>query len=234
MSSGDEALPRMEDRLQPDLITFDCYGTLIDWEEGIARAYRGRFPAVLPPDTELVAAFHEIQNEIEAGEYRPYRQVLRETAHRLAAQSGVELAPAEDFLARSLPSWAPFPDANPALERLKSAGYRLGILSNIDNDLLAHTLRHFSVSFDLIVTAEQVRSYKPAPAHFHRALQAVAGDAARLLHVARSYFHDVQAARPLGIPVVWVNRSGERRPHGPVPTAEVQDVAHAAEWIEAA
>jgi 2-haloalkanoic acid dehalogenase type II len=220
--------------VRPDLITFDCYGTLIDWREGIRRAVRRHIPeSAGTRDDDLFGAFAEIENEIEAGAYHPYRAVLRETARRLAARFGWRLsATDEGFLAESLPSWTPFADVNPALERLRSTGYRLGILSNIDDDLLAGTLRHFTVSFDLVVTAQQVKSYKPAPAHFLRARDAVGGDPRRLLHMAQSDYHDVQAAAPLGIPVVWVNRSGDSRRGKFEPVAEVADVGRAVAWLE--
>jgi 2-haloalkanoic acid dehalogenase type II len=127
----------------------------------------------------------------------------------------------------------PFPDTNASLERLRTAGYALGILSNVDDDLLAATRRQLPVDFDVVVTAEQVRGYKPAPGHFEAALRAVGGDSARLVHVAQSYFHDVRPAAGLGIRTVWVNRLGEQVPAGrPRPTAEVADLDAAAEWLE--
>ena len=137
-------------------------------------------------------------------------------------------------MAESIPGWSPFPDTNGALERLASQGYRLGILSNIDNDLLAGTLRHFDVSFDLLVTAQSLESYKPAPRHFETALTKVGGDPGRMLHMAQSLFHDVRTATRLGIPVVWVNRMSESRPSDVQPAAEVADVEGAVDWLESA
>lgn len=127
------------------------------------------------------------------------------------------------FLPRSLAAWKPFPDTNAALERL-AARFSLGILSNVDDDLLAGTLRHFGVSFEIMVTAQQVRSYKPAYGHFNEA-RARAGDR-QILHVAQSHFHDVVPAVALGIPVVWVNRKGEQLAKSqPLPTHEVSDLS---------
>jgi len=115
---------------------------------------------------------------------------------------------------------------------LVAAGYRLGILSNIDDDLLAGTRRHFTVPFDLLVTAEQVQRYKPAPAHFERAIEAIGGRTDGLLHIAQSYFHDIRPAAGMGISTVWVNRLGEERPDGgPVPIAEVGDMTEVADWV---
>ncbi len=169
---------------------------------------------------------------MQAGPYRPYREVLEEVARETARRLNWPLAPDRArFLPESLPGWKPFSDTNPALERLKAAGYRLGILSNIDDDLLAGTLRRFTVAFDVLVTAEQVRSYKPAHAHFIRARE-LAGTAG-WLHVAQSYFHDIEPACTLGIPVVWVNRKREPPSGSARPTAEVATLEGLVEWLGA-
>lgn len=130
---------------------------------------------------------------------------------------------------RSLPGWLLFPDTNPALDRLHAAGYRLGILSNVDNDLLAGTRRHLSVPFDLIVTAEDVCSYKPAAGHFETARRAIG--AASWLHVAQSYFHDVVPAKRLGIPVAWINRSHEQPDGTALPDREFESLTELASWL---
>jgi 2-haloalkanoic acid dehalogenase type II len=132
-------------------------------------------------------------------------------------------------LAESLPGWKPFPDTNPALERLVSAGHRLGILSNVDDDLLAGTLRHFTVPFDLLVTAQQVRSYKPAPGHFETARRRIGRS--RWLHAAQSHFHDVVPCRALGIPVAWINRKGESGREDVRPDIEVSTLAGLADRL---
>lgn len=214
-----------------DLITFDCYGTLIDWEGGITEAF-GREAALdgKKLDREsIIAAYHAEEPAVEA-EYRTYREVLAETARRVASRLGWNIEnDRAGFLAASLPQWKPFADTNAALERL-SRRLSLGILSNTDDDLLALTRRHFTVDFDLIVTAQQVRSYKPGHAHFLEA-RGRAGDL-RLLHAALSYFHDVVPARALNLAVVWVNRKSERVPEGGVePTAEVADLAALADLL---
>lgn len=215
------------------LVTFDCYGTLVDWEAGILGAFRGTIPeSASVADDEILDAFHEAQNTLKTSEYRRYRQLLAETASHVADGFGWRVpAGQEDFVGRSLPEWRVFPDVVDALRRLRASGRRLGILSNIDNDLLAGTLRHLAVPIDLKVTAESLESYKPAPAHFERALEAVEGDGRRLVHVAQSLFHDIGTALDLGIPVVWVNRKREPCPPDVSPTAEVEDVASAVAWI---
>ena len=221
--------------MRPELITFDCYGTLVDWNRGIAAAFRHEAAreGVKLDEARVLETYHAVEREVEASEYRPYRDVLVEVGRRVGERLGWSPEPGrEAFLAESLPSWPPFPETNAALERLNTDGYRLGILSNIDDDLMAETMRHFTVAFDLIVTAQQVESYKPAPAHFDRALEEVDGDRRRLLHLAASYFHDVRPAREMGIETIWVNRADEPRPEGPEPTAEVADLDGAVRWIE--
>lgn len=209
-----------------DIITFDCYGTLIDWEGGIADAFRAVAPAI---DRDAVLrAYESIEPIVENEEYRRYRDVLTETAYRVGDALGVRIAN-PSFLAESLPRWTPFPDTNAALERLQRAGYRLGILSNVDRDLLAETRKHFPVAFDLIITAEDVGSYKPAAGHFLAAREVIGG--ARWLHAAQSNFHDVVPMNALGVPTAWVNRRGDAALPGGVPTYEVRDMAGLAELL---
>ncbi|PYT07471.1 MAG: haloacid dehalogenase, partial [Acidobacteria bacterium] len=181
---------------------------------------------------QIIAAYSAEEPGVESGPYRPYREVLGETSRRVAAGLGWNLSPDRaGFLAASLPRWKPFADTNPGLERLASR-FKLGILSNIDDDLLTATRRHFSVDFEMVVTAQQVKSYKPGVAHFEQAMARVGGK--RLLHAAQSYFHDVVPAYKLGIPVVWVNRKGSSvEPGGPLPTHEVRDLAELASLVSA-
>ncbi|HYS55013.1 MAG TPA: HAD-IA family hydrolase [Thermoanaerobaculia bacterium] len=195
---------------QFDVITFDCYGTLIDWRSGICGAFVAQG---LDGDASL-RKYSEIEPIVEREQYRSYREVLGETASRIAP--GIKA----NFLADSLPSWKPFPDTNPALERLRGAGIRLGILSNVDDDLLAETRKHFTVDFDLLITARQVRSYKPGHAHFLTARQRI-GDS-KWLHAAQSNLHDIAPARALGIANAWINRHAEKG--GLRPTYEFRDL----------
>ena len=218
-----------------DVVTFDCYGTLIDWESGIGAwfeqaAARDGLALARP---EVLAAYAKIEPAVEAESFRPYREVLAQTALRIAKHFDWALTPERARgLADSLPSWKPFPDTNPALERLLAAGWRLGILSNVDDDLLAGTLRHLTVPFELLVTAQQVRSYKPASGHFETARRRI-GES-RWLHAARSHFHDVVPCRALGIPVAWVNRSGEPEHADARPDLEVRTLAGLADALGAA
>jgi 2-haloalkanoic acid dehalogenase type II len=160
---------------------------------------------------------------VEHERYRPYREVLGITAAQVAHMLGWPLDPARArFLADSLPSWTPFADTNLALERLRDAGIRLGILSNVDDDLLAGTRRHFTVDFDLIITAQQVGSYKPAHGHFLAARRQIGSD--RWLHAAQSNMHDIVPANQLGIPNAWINRRAERALAGGTPMHEFPDL----------
>jgi 2-haloacid dehalogenase/putative hydrolase of the HAD superfamily len=216
--------------LTSDIVTFDCYGTLIDWEAGIIAAFQAeaaRDGVSLLPD-DIISAYMAEEPVVEVESFRLYRDVLGETALRVANRLGWKLARERaGFLAASMREWKPFDDTGPALLRL-AKHFSLGILSNVDDDLLAETRKQLSVEFELIVTAERVGSYKPGQAHFREALTRTRGR--RLIHAAQSYFHDVIPACELGIPVVWVNRKGERA-EGPRPTQEVKDLLELAELL---
>ena len=215
-----------------DVLTFDCYGTLIDWRGGISDAFSQIAAAVgQPVDRDRILDLHaRLEPEIQAEEFRSYRDVLDLMAIRIASELGFDIpADHRHFLSESLPRWQPFADTGAALEKLASAGYRLGILSNVDDDLLAGTLRHLPVGFDLLVTAEQVGSYKPALGHFRKAQRRI-GDG-RWLHVAQSFFHDVQPAVIEQVPVVWINRLQESPPTPVRPQAEFPDMRQFAEQL---
>jgi len=215
-----------------DVVTFDCYGTLIDWERGIGDAFAATAASLgrLVSVQAALALYARIEPVVESEAYRSYRSVLTGTARRVAAALGWPLPESRaGFLADSLPAWPPFPDTNPALRRLAGAGYRLGILSNVDDALLTWTRRHFAAPMDIVVTAQQVGSYKPAPGHFLEARHRI-GEA-RWLHAAQSYFHDVVPARALGIPVGWVNRKGETAGGAERPDREVRSLSELADWL---
>jgi 2-haloalkanoic acid dehalogenase type II len=207
-----------------DLLTFDCYGTLIDWRGGIAAAFdrtARELGRSVEPD-RILDLHQEIEPAVQAGEFRPYRAVLEETARRMGERLGWP-APADgwSFLPDSLARWQPFPDTVAGLRRLREAGLALGILSNVDDDLIAPSLELLDVDFEFVITAQQVRAYKPARAHFDAARERAAGR--RWLHVAQSVFHDIAPAAELGVPGVWINRLDE--PDDPRPIATHPDVA---------
>jgi len=209
-------------------ITFDCYGTLIDWETGIKAALRPILSAhgVSLDDQPLLDLYGDLEAELEAESsgYTPYRDVLA----GVVAGIGKRLAftPTRDelySLAQSLRNWRPFPDTIAALEKLKRK-YKLGIISNIDNDLFLETARLLEVPFDEIVTAQQSRSYKPSPKIFQLAFERMGVPKGQILHAAQSIYHDVVPSRALGIASVWVNRRSARKGIGATKLASAADL----------
>ncbi|HXG40721.1 MAG TPA: haloacid dehalogenase type II [Candidatus Limnocylindrales bacterium] len=203
-------------------LTFDCYGTLIDWETGILDALRPIFAAhgVDIAGEELLEGYATAEAAAEAGPYRPYRQVLREVLAELAARYGFE--PSQDELAtfaESVGDWPAFPDSADALAALKRR-FRLAVVTNCDDDLFARSNARLGVTFDAIVTAQQARAYKPALAPFELAFDRLALPRERVLHVAQSLYHDHVPAKRLGITTVWVNRRHGRPGTGATPPAE--------------
>ena len=213
-----------------DIITFDCYGTLIDWENGIANAFleAAQRDGVSLRREDVLRAYEHHEPIVEREQYRRYRGVLALTAMRVAQALRWPMNDGS-FLAASLPHWKPFADTNGALERLRAAGYRLGILSNVDDDLLSETRRHFTVGFDLIITAQQVGSYKPALGHFVAAKERIGS--AKWLHAAQSNFHDIVPVNAMGVPTAWVNRRRDTALEGGTPTYEVPDMAGLADLL---
>ncbi|HYX88163.1 MAG TPA: HAD-IA family hydrolase [Gaiellaceae bacterium] len=195
--------------------TFDCYGTLIDWNGGIRRELARVFGEERAD--ELLDRYHELELELEADGRLTYREVLTEAMRRLGALPSGE----EDALARSLPEWEPFPEVREALEHARAQGWKLAILSNTDRDFIEASMRRIGVRFELAIVASEIGSYKPALAHW-RAFEEQVG---RLpdVHVAASLLHDIGPANELGLRSVWVNRLGEQA--GPEPTEEVADLS---------
>ncbi len=195
-------------------ITFDCYGTLIDWDAGLFRSFAAAFgPSVAERRRELFDAYVRIEADLEAGPFRSYRDLLALVLERLARELNLPLLQDRRcILADLLPTWTPFADTSDALLRLKKR-FRLGILSNIDRDQFAGTARHFPVTFDFVVTAEDVRCYKPGLPHFERCL-ADHADKEAWLHVAQSQFHDGRPANRLDIAFAWINRYNDPADEG--------------------
>ncbi|MCH2468982.1 MAG: haloacid dehalogenase type II [Gemmatimonadetes bacterium] len=200
-----------------DAITFDCYGTLIDWEAGILAA----LDPLLDPHgvvgrsgEELLERFARLESEAERGPFQRYRSILARVARGFGGEFGFEATSAQvEAFAASVVAWPPFTDAPPALAAL-GARYRLAIVSNVDDDLFAGSARQLGVDFSEVVTAQQVRSYKPAHRHFHEVLDRLDLPRNRVLHVAQSLYHDIAPARELGIACVWVNRRAGRAGSG--------------------
>ncbi|KPK62256.1 MAG: hypothetical protein AMS21_07885 [Gemmatimonas sp. SG8_38_2] len=218
-----------------DTISFDCYGTLVDWESGISQAFidAAAQDGLRLEREAIIHAYHLVEPAVEAGPYRPYREVLAETALGVADKLDWPLSPGRStFLAESLPDWPVFEDTRDALERLKSR-VQIAILSNVDDDLLKGTMGRIGVEFDWWVTAQQIQSYKPAHGHFLEAIHRLDGEAERLLHSAQSWFHDIRPTSQLGLDAVWVNRWGEKSGEGASPLHMVGNLTELANWVEA-
>ncbi len=224
-----------------DVLSFDCYGTLIDWESGILEAlgpFRSEF-RLRANDDELLQQYAALESVMESGEYIPYQDVLRGVMRGFARRVSVpEERLDADVLVRSLPSWRPFPDTVESLRRLKQH-FRLAIISNTDDDLFAQTARSLEVPFDFVVTAQQVGAYKPSAQNFAHALDVFGIDKGRWLHAAQSRFHDIAPARAMGIATVWVNRRAGKPGRGAtttshaIPDLEVPDLRTLADCVEA-
>jgi len=197
-------------------LTFDCYGTLIDWDRGILSTLRPILSAHGRnlSDGGILELFAAIERVEEAGEYRLYRHILQAVMNKIAARLDFSLTSQEvRSLPESLGDWAPFPDTVDALRRLKTR-YKLAVISNTDDDLFARTAVHLQVPFDAVITAQQARSYKPSQNNFRLALERLAVDRKQVLHVAQSLYHDIAPANEMGIRTVWVNRHGKQGASG--------------------
>ncbi len=207
-----------------EYLTFDCYGTLIDWERGLLAALRPLLArhGVTLSDDEVLEHYADMETTAERGQYRPYREILATVLEGFARQHGFTLAPEErDSLAVSVGDWPPFPDSVEALRSLATR-YRLVILSNIDDDLFALSARHLATDFAAVITAQQVGSYKPDRRNFRFALDRLGAPKERVLHVAQSLFHDIVPAKEVGLATVWVNRRHDRPGFGATPLASAQ------------
>ena len=218
----------MEPNLQVRYATFDCYGTLIDWNGGIGRELERLFGA--DRAAGLLHAYHEVEPQVQReAPGRSYRDVLTVTLARLAEREHLPLAAADqDALARSLPAWEPFPEVRSALEDARARGWKLAILSNTDRDYIEASLARIGVSFEQVVVASEIGSYKPALRHWQAFDEQTGAAPAGRVHVGASLFHDVAPAIELGLPTIWINRLGEE----PEPQPDVE--LHSLEGLGAA
>lgn len=207
-----------------EVLTFDCYGTLIDWESGILRAVKKLLKAhnVNLSDEQILELFAAIETEQESSEYIKYREILRRVVKKLGDQFGFEPDTTElDALAHSIANWQPFPDTVEALKVLKNK-FKLAVISNIDDDLFSLTTKLLNTNFDWVITAEQTQSYKPSLHNFEVARARIGLPFEKILHVAQSIYHDIIPAKSLGISTVWVNRRKNKKGFGATPSASGQ------------
>jgi 2-haloacid dehalogenase len=205
-----------------EAVTFDCYGTLIDWETGILTGLRRSLGGhgVEPPDDDLLERYSRAEAALESGPYRPYREIVPRCLGEVCRAYGVEpTAEAVTAFGASVSDWPAFPDSAAALARLK-ARFRLGVITNCDDDLFAGSNRRLGVEFDWIVTAQSVGSYKPNPRNFTIAFERMGLPRERILHVAQSLFHDHVPAGRLGLSSIWIDRRHGRAGSGATPSAE--------------
>ncbi len=205
-----------------EILTFDCYGTLINWEAGILPALHRVLAAHGKniDDATILKLYSDFELRSEQGTYQSYRKVLESVVRQFGDELGFTPTPAEArSLSDSLAAWPPWPDSVEALRQLKSR-FRLAILSNIDDDLFASTRPHLGVEFDEVVTAQQAQAYKPSLKLFELALSRINAPAHRVLHVGQSIYHDVIPAQALGLATVWVNRPSARPGVGAVKAAD--------------
>jgi 2-haloacid dehalogenase len=201
--------------------TFDCYGTLIDWNAGISGVLERLWGVEQAP--ELLERYHELEPKIQAEQYRSYAEVMTLTLERIAQEVGYGIPEGESgMLAQSLPSWPPFPEVPDALRELRHRGWNLVILSNSDRALIIESEKRLGIPFDLMIVAEDVRSYKPAHAHWERFFELTTAEKEHHVHVAASLFHDIAPARELGLKSVWINRLREQA--DPEPDRELIDL----------
>jgi 2-haloacid dehalogenase len=201
--------------------TFDCYGTLIDWNAGISAVLERLWGVEQAP--KLLERYHELEPEIQSEQYRSYAEVMTLTLEALSREIGYGIPEGESgILAQSLPDWPPFEEVPGSLAELRRRGWKLAILSNSDRDLIAASMKRLGVPFDLAIVAEDVQSYKPAHGHWERFYEITTADRDRHVHVAQSHFHDIVPADELGLTSVWVNRLGESG--DPQPTREIRDL----------
>src|SRR5438094_2432253 len=210
--------------------TFDCYGTLIDWNGGIGRELERLFGA--EHTARLLHGYHELEREVERE--RPaasYREVLTVALVRLAGREGLELAAGEeDALARSLPAWEPFPDVPAALTAARARGWGLAILSNTDRDFIDAPVQRIGVPFEQAIVASEIGSYKPAHRHWQVFDERVGIENGAHVHVAASLYHDIAPATELGLPTVWINRLGEEPE--PQPDVELHSLTGLADALD--
>jgi 2-haloalkanoic acid dehalogenase type II len=221
------------------LATFDCYGTLVDWEGGVGCFLYGialrEGDSAAPNGRQLRERWEAIQFELVRGEYKPYKKILAESLGAWAEERGYGVSDEDsEALVRAMRGWQPFPDTRPALARTREAGMRLAIISNTDRDIIEHSLKQLEVPFDDLIVAEDVGAYKPSEEVFRQALERFGEDPSDVLHVAFGFKYDIGPAQRLGCNTAWVNRHVEAAPGEERPDHEWRDLWGLADYAESA
>jgi 2-haloacid dehalogenase len=203
--------------------TFDCYGTLIDWNGGIRRTLARVFGEERADDQ--LERYHDVEPALQADGSRSYREVMTDAMRELGASDAD--APA---LAEALPTWEPFPEVRAALEDVRSRDWKLGILSNTDRDFIDASMQGIGVPFEVAIVASEIGSYKPGHRHWERFFDETGASREQHVHVAQSHFHDIVPATELGLRSIWINRYGER--HEPAPTRELSDLSRLPDTLD--
>ncbi|MFQ5633353.1 MAG: haloacid dehalogenase type II [bacterium] len=209
---------------QFEVLTFDCYGTLIDWEQGIINSLKPVFQkhSIDLPDNEILEYFAVFESEVESGEFLAYRDILQTVLECFG--DVLNFVPTDRELQdfpNSIQNWPPFPDTVAALQNLAQK-YKFAIISNVDDNLFAHSAKHLQVKFDWVITAQQVGAYKPSLENFRFAFRKIGVEPAKILHVAQSLYHDHAPAQKLGMTTVWVNRRKGLPGKGATPPADAK------------
>lgn len=223
-----------------EVLTFDSYGTLIDWENGILTALKPVLAnhSVNLNDDQILELYAKLESEIEKGEFIKYKDILRRVMQEIGIKLSFNISFSErECLVDSLKNWEPFPDTVEALQNLKKM-FKLAVISNIDNDLFSSSVKHLKVEFDYLITAEQVGSYKPSLNNFKFAIEKIGVSPEKIVHIAQSIYHDIIPAKTLGLSTVWVNRrkgkegTGATPPASGQPDLEVPDLKKLVQIIE--
>jgi 2-haloacid dehalogenase len=202
-----------------EVVTFDCYGTLIDWEAGLLNSLLPILSShkVKIGKQELLTLYSELEAVEESGAYIAYKEVLKNVVKKIGSHLGFTPTSEElEYFPQSIEDWGPFPDTVDALKRLKNK-YKLAVISNIDDDLFVHSAKHLQVEFDWVITAQQVKSYKPSLRNFHTAIERIGLPTAKILHTAQSLYHDISPAKSMGLSAVWINRRHDTKGFGATP-----------------
>ncbi|NEP84628.1 MAG: haloacid dehalogenase type II [Okeania sp. SIO3C4] len=215
-----------------EILSFDCYGTLIDWESGIIPVLKNLTAnhQINISEQQILEMFAKFESEAEAGEYIKYREVMKQVVEKFGKELNFQPTELElNSLANSIKNWQPFPDTITALQTLKQK-YRLAIISNIDDYLFIDTAKQLQIEFDFVITAQQIQSYKPSKNNFEKAIQKMEITPEKLLHIAQSIYHDIVPAKAMRLSTIWVNRRqgkegfGATLPASEKPDLEVPDL----------